>query len=77
MDQETRNKFAEVKRNVAQVQGELDDIKNNHLSEIPDIWDALSTIWGNMQELRKDFWRIMGGGAAIIAIVLTILQCFG
>ena len=74
MDQETRNEFAEIKRNIAQVQGELDDIKDNHLS---DVWDALSTIWGNMQELRKDFWRIMGGGAAIIAIVLTILQCFG
>ena len=74
MDQETRNEFSEVKRNIAQIQGEVKDIKDNHFQ---DIWDALSTIWGNMQELRKDFWRIMGGGAAIIAIVLTILQCFG
>ena len=61
----------EIKNDIKDLRGEVKDIKDNHLS---DIWDALSTIWFNMQELRKDFWRIMGAGAAIIGIVIAIVQ---
>jgi hypothetical protein len=64
----------ETKKELARLESKIDDIVENHLQ---DMWDALSTIWGYLQDLRKDFWKITGAGAAIISIVIAIVHCLG
>jgi hypothetical protein len=70
MDQETGKEFAEIKRNMAHIQGELDDIKDNHLQSI---YASIEFILRDISNLR---WYIMGG-IGILAIVVTLIQCFG
>ena len=56
-----------------EIKKEIKDIKENHLS---DVWDALGTIWGHLEQLRRDMWKQAAFIAGIIAVVLAILEVF-
>ena len=70
----------EIKEDIKELKKEVGDIKDNH---IQSVWDALGSIWGNVEDLAKDCghikdgvknlrWFILGG-FAILAIVVAIL----
>ena len=60
----------EIKQDVKELKSEIKDIKDNHLDSI---YASIQFILKDIANLR---WFIMGG-IAVLAIVITLIQCFG
>jgi len=60
----------EIKQDVKELKSEIKDIKDNHLDSI---YASIQFILKDISNLR---WFIMGG-IAVLAIVITLIQCFG
>ena len=69
-DYVTRKEF---KDECAEIHKQLKDIKENHFQ---DVWDALVTIWGHIEQFRRDMWKQAAFIAGIIGIVLAIIDVF-
>lgn len=78
MDDET------IKEELERIESKVDDIKDNHLQ---CLWEAVGSVWGTIEDVKKDItyivetiknlrWFIMGG-FAVLAITVTLIQCFG
>jgi len=64
------NELNEIKQDVKKLKSEIKDIKDNHLDSI---YASIQFILKDISNLR---WFILGG-IAILALVVTLLQCFG
>ena len=60
----------EIRSDVKELKSEIKDIKDNHLDSI---YASIQFILKDIANLR---WFIMGG-IAVLAIVITLIQCFG
>ena len=69
--------YTELKKECEAMRKDIEDIKDNHLT---DIWQAIEGLWGAIEYIYKDIKSLRNyvwGSAAIIAVVIALCQLLG